>query len=196
MARQFTKRSYTHPGSIGNALGLWPLPSCSGIVSLAWGGQHFQGGTVVFSFTWSVHAQSHGWATCTLKDEQSEFSMVASYISPAPEDFLKAVARVLHGHPESCAGLDAEPTLYLVHFRRDGRQAHISVVEFPTGDTSKAGTEVWSSTQSLTALGRATVRAFDTLFHEVGDAGYEKGWQRPFPHTELEALRTAWQARR
>ncbi|WP_328649103.1 hypothetical protein OHS58_18020 [Amycolatopsis sp. NBC_00348] len=36
------------------------------------------------------------------------------------------------------------------------------------------------------------LRAFDTVADDLGEAGYQTRWGRPFPRHELEGLRTAW----
>ncbi|PIM74261.1 hypothetical protein CTU88_00560 [Streptomyces sp. JV178] len=38
---------------------------------------------------------------------------------------------------------------------------------------------------------RSAIRAFDRIDHEQGEEAYGPQWGRPFPRTELEALRTA-----
>ncbi|MFI8504472.1 hypothetical protein ACIGFK_39115 [Streptomyces sp. NPDC085524] len=42
-----------------------------------------------------------GWADCTIADHQGEIEVTASYISPAPEDLLTAVTRLVTGAAET-----------------------------------------------------------------------------------------------
>jgi len=58
--------------------------------------------------------------------------------------------------------------------------------------TDEARTLLWTSRQPLDTLARTIVRAFDRVEEEHGEAGYLQQWRSPFPHQQLDALRTAW----
>ena len=132
--------------------------------------------------TWTVRA---GWADV----EVAGVRVTASYVSPAPEDFLGAVTRLLLGELQARVQFEAEPAVHRWHFDRSGDSVVIRLYEHP--DDRRPGSEIWSTRQPLGTLARATVRCFDTLAHHGVD-NYEREWRRPFPRFELEGLRTAW----
>ncbi|MGW0469820.1 hypothetical protein [Streptomyces coeruleorubidus] len=142
------------------------------------------------AITWTLG--SRGWAVVKVADDQGEAEAVASYLTDAPEQFLCAVARLVLGDEETRAELEAEPQVYRWFFRRDGSVVDIRLV---LADDVRApdstGVVVWSGRHTITALARSTVRAFDRIDHEQGEDAYWSRWGRPFPRTELEALRTA-----
>ncbi|GGU76302.1 hypothetical protein GCM10010178_79460 [Lentzea flava] len=134
--------------------------------------------------TWTVRA---GWADVEVADHRGEALITASYISPAPEDLLGAVTRLLRGEPEARVRFEAEPAVYRWDFERDGDSACVRLVEQPS-------TEIWSTRQPLGALARVVVRCFDSVADRQGEDGYHREWRRPFPRAELEGLRAAWRA--
>ncbi|MEU1934997.1 hypothetical protein ACH49O_18800 [Streptomyces coeruleorubidus] len=142
------------------------------------------------AITWTLG--SHGWAVVEVADDHGEAEAVASYLTDAPEQFLYAVARLILGDEETRAELEAEPQVYRWFFRREGSVVDIRLVladgvQAPDG----TGAVVWSGRHTVTALARSAVRAFDRIDHEQSEEAYESQWGRPFPRTELEALRTA-----
>ncbi|MGA5123751.1 hypothetical protein ACPCAG_10580 [Streptomyces pseudogriseolus] len=81
-------------------------------------------------------------------------------------------------------------------FQRHGAEVTIRLVvadddRAPDG----AGTLLWSGRHTLAQLARSAVRAFDQIAYELGDEAYAAQWGRPFPRTELEALRNAMRMR-
>ena len=131
--------------------------------------------------TWTlIH---HGWAVCAITDGDSAVETVASYVTDSPEQLLIAVARLLLGEGQAEAEFEAEPTVFRWTFRRDG-----SSVAGQVDDV------LWRGRRPLAAFARVVIRAFDDVAHEHGDDGYLAMWGRPFPRTELEALRRAWRA--
>lgn len=142
------------------------------------------------SITWTLH--SHGWAFIKVADEHGEVEVIASYVTDGPERFLYAIARLVLGDDDTRAELEGEPQVYRWFFHRDGPDVDIRLLradDYQAPDSS--GTVLWSARHTVTALARSAVRAFDRLTHEVGEAAYESQWGRPFPQTELEALRAA-----
>lgn len=147
------------------------------------------------AITWTL--QSHGWASVKVADDQGEAEVIASYITDGPEQFLYAVARLVLGDGETRAELEGEPQVYRWFFKRDGAEVDIRLVladddRAPAPDSS--GTILWSGRHTIAALARSAVRAFDRIAHELGEETYEAQWGRPFPRTELGALRTAMRA--
>ena len=142
------------------------------------------------AITWQLC--SHGWATVKVSDDRGEAEAVASYITDAPEEFLYAVARLALGDEETRAEFNGEPELYRWFFRRDGSAVDVRlIVADDTQAPDSSGIVLWSGRHTLTTVARSTVRAFDRIEYEHGEEGYEAQWGRPFPRTELEALRTA-----
>jgi hypothetical protein len=143
------------------------------------------------SFTWTLSGT--GWADCTVADEQAASDATASYITAAPEEILTAVARLVLGEKETRAQFEAEPTAFRWIFHREDTDVWIQLLELPDGSKhDKAGTEIWSSWQTIDTLARAVIRGFDDIAHKHGESGYHGKWGSPFPRPELEALRTAW----
>lgn len=140
--------------------------------------------------TWTVRA---GWADVRVADRAAEARILASYVSPAPEHFLGAVAHLLLGDVEAAVVFEAEPAVHRWRFTREGHFADIRLTEHP--DDRRPGVEIWSTRQRLGTLARVTVRCFDAVARQ-GEADYEREWRRPFPRFELEALRTVWRDHR
>lgn len=107
---------------------------------------------------------------------------------------MYAVARLVLGEEYARAELEGEPQVYRWFFHRDGSGVDVRLVR---ADDDRApdssGTVLWSGRHTIVALARSAVRAFDRIDHELGEEAYESQWGRPFPRTELEALRTAVQ---
>ncbi|MFI1208552.1 hypothetical protein ACH4UV_13205 [Streptomyces sp. NPDC020802] len=140
--------------------------------------------------TWTLG--SHGWATVKVADDQGEAQAIASYITDGPEEFLYAVARLVLGDEDTRAELEGEPQVYRWFFHRDGSVVDVRLVladDTRTPDSS--GVVLWSGRHTVTVLARSAVRAFDRIDHEQGEEAYASQWGRPFPRTELEALRAA-----
>ncbi|MFE7709194.1 hypothetical protein ACFU6I_26110 [Streptomyces sp. NPDC057486] len=145
--------------------------------------------------TWTLGA--HGWADCTVEDQQAKAELTASYISSAPEDFLTAVARLVAGEAENRAQFEAEPTAYRWIFYREGEDVWVRMLELRHGsDHDNKGTEIWSAQLPIDALVRAVIRCFDEVVRSYGESGYHSKWGEHFPRTELEALRRLWHAHR
>ncbi|MFE7245317.1 hypothetical protein [Streptomyces sp. NPDC057580] len=145
--------------------------------------------------TWTLGA--HGWADCTVEDQQAKAELTASYISSAPEDFLTAVAQLVAGEAENRAQFEAEPTAYRWIFYREGEDVWVRMLELRHGSGhDNKGTEIWSAQLPIDALVRAVIRCFDEVVRSYGESGYHSKWGEHFPRTELEALRRLWHAHR
>lgn len=143
------------------------------------------------TFTWALTGA--GWADCIVADERSQAEATASYIGDAPQCLLTAVARLILGEPEIRAQFEAEPTAFRWIFYREGEDVWIRLLELANHSKhDNAGTEIWSSWQTIDTLARAIIRGFDAVAHQHGESGYQGKWRQPFPRTELEALRRAW----
>jgi hypothetical protein len=143
------------------------------------------------SMTWTLH--HHGWAVCTVADQNAQAQAVASCVTGGPEYLLSAVANIVLGASQTDAEFEAEPTVYRWIFQRRGLSVDIRLLEVPSrGMPDEAGTTKWTSHQPIDDLARATIRAFDAVVDEHRQDGYQATWGRPFPTTELHALRTAW----
>ncbi len=141
--------------------------------------------------TWTL--RDAGWADVAVTDHQTQADAAASYVSEAPEDLLTAVARLVLGEAETRVQFEAEPTAFRWILRRDGHDVAIRLLELADGRApDNAGTEIWSSRQSVDTLARTVLRCFDQVAHQHGEDEYRRRWRRPFPRSELEALRTAW----
>ncbi|WP_216677926.1 hypothetical protein [Streptomyces sp. MNP-20] len=145
--------------------------------------------------TWTLGA--HGWADCTVADQQVEAVLTASHISNAPEEFLTAAARIVVGEKETRAQFEAEPTAYRWICYREGEEVWVRVLELRRGsDHDNKGMEIWSAQLSIDAFVRAVIRCFDEVAQSYGESTYRGKWGEHFPRTELEALRNLWHAHR
>lgn len=130
-----------------------------------------------------------------MADDHGEAEAIASYLTDAPEQFLYAVARLVLGDEDARVELEGEPQVYRWFFHRDGSvvDARLVLADDDQAEDS-SGSVLWSGRHTVTALARPAVRAFDRIDYEQGEDFYESQWGRPFPRTELEALRTAMRA--
>ena len=143
------------------------------------------------TFTWTLSGA--GWADCVIADEHSQAETIASYIGDAPQCLITAVARLILGEPETRAEFEAEPTAFRWIFYRQGDEVWIRLLQLAVRRIhDNAGTEIWSSQQTIDTLARAIIRGFDNVAHQYGESGYYGKWRDHFPRTELEALRSAW----
>jgi hypothetical protein len=98
---------------------------------------------------------------------------------------------------ETMVQFEAEPTAFRWRFHGGGDEVWIQLLQLPDGHRhDRAGTEIWSSWQTVDSLARAVIRCFDDVAHQYGESGYQDKWGSPFPRPELEKLRTVWKARR
>ncbi|OUD02749.1 hypothetical protein [Streptomyces swartbergensis] len=147
------------------------------------------------AITWTLG--SPGWAVVKVADDHGEAEVVASCVTDAPEEFLYAVARLVLGDESTRAEWEGEPQVYRWFFHRDGPVVDVRLVLADnTQGPDDSGVVLWSGCHTITALARSAVRAFDRIDYEQGEEAYESQWGRPFPRTELEALRTARRSHR
>ncbi|MFE6052553.1 hypothetical protein ACFQ6N_17505 [Kitasatospora sp. NPDC056446] len=82
-------------------------------------------------------------------------------------------------------------------FYRTGDDVRIRLLQLPDGAKhDNAGTEIWSTRQSVDVVARAVIRCFDEVATKYGESGYRGEWGEHFPRTELEALRSLWRTHR
>jgi len=148
------------------------------------------------SFSWRLRGA--GRADCTIADKNSEALATASSITAAPEELLTAVTRIVVGETDTHAQFEAEPAAYRWRFQRDDDdRVWVQLLQLPDGRChDEAGTEIWSSCQTIGALARAIIPPFDEVAHTHGESGYQDKWRSPFPRDELEKLRQAWRQAR
>ena len=145
------------------------------------------------AITWTL--LSHGWASVKVADDHGQGEALASYVTDGPEQFLYAIARLVLGDVDTRAELEGEPQAYRWFFHRDGSAVDARLLLVDDGQApDDSGKVLWSGRHTVTALARSAVRAFDRIEHEQGGESYETHWGRPFPWTELEALRAAMRA--
>lgn len=141
--------------------------------------------------TWTI--KHHGWALCSVEDEHTSAKAFASYVTDGPEQLLRAVARIVLHETHTQAEFEAEPTVYRWFLHRRANTVTIRLLEAVDWKTpGHEGSLLWQSEQPTTTLAKAVLRAFDTVADDMGEAGYQTRWGRPFPRHELEGLRTAW----
>jgi hypothetical protein len=147
------------------------------------------------SFTWSL--SGHGWVTCTVADASTQAQAIASYITAAPEELLTAVVRLIAGEKQTRAQFEAEPDGHRWIFHREADEVRLQLLHLAdSGEPDKAGTEIWSSRQTIDTLARSIIRGFDEALTKYGESAYQARWGAPFPRAELRALRNAWKRHR
>ncbi|MEW2373885.1 hypothetical protein AB0940_31670 [Streptomyces sp. NPDC006656] len=110
---------------------------------------------------------------------------------------LTAIARLISGEAETHAQFEAEPTAFRWIFYRAGNDVWIRLLQLSDGAAhDNAGTEIWSTQQSVGTVARAVIRCFDEVAKKYGESGYRGRWGEHFPRTELEALRSLWRTHR
>jgi hypothetical protein len=143
------------------------------------------------SITWTLSGK--GWADCLVADDQAQAEVTASYVTAAPDELLEAVTKVVLREGETRVQSEAEPTVFRWIFHREGDQVWIQLLELPDRTRhDNAGTEIWSSWQTVDSVARSFIRAFDDVVVEHGESRYQDKWGHPFPRTELDKLKTAW----
>ncbi|OEJ35367.1 hypothetical protein BGK67_00675 [Streptomyces subrutilus] len=107
------------------------------------------------------------------------------------------MARLVTGEAEARVQFEAEPTAFRWILYREGTDVWIRVLKLTDGSKhDNAGTEIWSSQQSIGTVARAVVRCFDEVARTYGESGCRGKWGEHFPCFELEALREAWHTSR
>lgn len=137
-----------------------------------------------------------GWAQCVVGDDRAEVELRVSYLTPAPEELLVGITRLLLTETEVRVDFQAEPTVYRWTFHRADDQVSMRLLQLPGQDwPGRTEQEIWSTRQDLATVVRAVIRCFDDVLHTYGVSGYRGEWGDDFPGAELEALRSAWRAR-
>jgi hypothetical protein len=144
------------------------------------------------SFTWTLSDSIVGWAECTAADQYTHARVNASDVTGGPEYLLRAVRELVSGAERARAEFEAEPVTYRWIFCRDGATICIQILRLDDRrQPDDAGTLIWTSRQRIDVLGQAITSGFDQVARNLGETGYRSSWMRPFPHAELEDLRTA-----
>lgn len=127
---------------------------------------------------------------------QAGICATASYISAAPEELLTAVTGLIAGEKETRAELEAEPTVYMWIFYREGDDVCIRLFQLAgPGKHLEAGTEIWSSWQTADTLSKAIIEGFNEVVskYEVADTTQSGGLPFPAPNSRRCAA-PAWNA--
>ena len=142
------------------------------------------------TITWTL--SHHGWAFCKVTDDAGEVEVFASYVTDAPEQLLRAVTGLMLTDTHARVEFEGEPQVYRWFFHREGADVDIRLLRaVDSRKPDDSGVALWSGRHAIKTLGRAVLRAFDQVDHELGADGYAAQWGRPFPRTELAGLRTA-----
>jgi hypothetical protein len=142
------------------------------------------------SFSWTLRYQ--GWAFCTIADDHGRAEAIASYITGGPEYLLRAVTSIVQGAATASAEFEAEGPVFRWFFQHDGSDTEIRLVEAAdSASPDIAGSVKWSGRHSTSILARAILAGFDQAVSELGEENYRAQWGRPFPRSDVEALRAA-----
>jgi hypothetical protein len=143
------------------------------------------------SFTWTLRHM--GWAYSTIADDHGQAEAIASYVTGGPEYLLRAVTSMVQGAATASAQFEAEGPVFRWFFQRAGSDTEIRLVRAPdSASPDIAGSVKWSGHHSAGILARAILAGFDQAVSELGEENYHAQWGRPFPRSDVEALRAAY----
>jgi hypothetical protein len=128
---------------------------------------------------------SVGWAEGRLVIGDSSVIVVASYLSDALGDLLRALRALTEGAVDASATWEDEPGEVQWVFGRDGPSVHVQVVNVGVTRSRR-----WLDEQvPLVALIQAFAKGARGVVSRYGVSGYEEQWARhPFPTNDLEAV--------
>lgn len=139
-----------------------------------------------------------GWANCTLRVGQREFTL--GWISDTTDalgDLVRAALHIRVGGFEAQARFDREPgeLRLILHHRWEGtpqrRIFRLRVLEFPdiSADTPEAsGQERFCVECDPDTFARAVEAAAAAVLKDVGSKGHTNWWGVPFPARAYKAL--------
>lgn len=146
--------------------------------------------TTMFEFDYKIWG--HGWARAVRHGDQ-EAAMVASYLTRALDDLLRALITLANGYPQGYVEWCAEPAEYRWRLRRepdlDGLVFEI-VLRFPRweGLPDDEGECLFQTGVALANLVVAITTTARKVRDELGETDYLRRWGEPFPRVELAAL--------
>ncbi|WP_409187001.1 hypothetical protein F9C11_29685 [Amycolatopsis sp. VS8301801F10] len=93
-----------------------------------------------------VTATRHGWAFCSVTDEQTTAEAVTSYVTGGPEQLLEAITRITLFETDAQTEFEAEPDVYRWFFHRRLNAVAIRLVHaVDLTAPQHAGTLIWHS---------------------------------------------------
>jgi hypothetical protein len=145
-----------------------------------------------------------GWADCTIRADDKDCEISASYLSDALGNLVLAAAAVLAGAHSISVGFDEEPGEYRwAVVRTDSGAVRVTVLSFQElwGNRPDAdGAPLCSWTGHPADFGRAVRDAAEAVLKEHGLAGYKERWaEHDFPSQQLKLLKryiAAWERNR
>lgn len=140
-----------------------------------------------------THLQ-HGWVDVSLSDGRISVPLTGSYISDAPGDLVRATLRVAKGASWAECSWLSEPGEYRWLLRSVPSGLNLTVLEFGDWHPRKPdaqGRAIFLFEGSLQRWVRQILSAFQRMFDEYGEDGYQERWSRSFsfPAAELHELR-------
>lgn len=135
-----------------------------------------------------------GWAEARITDEHGAATLMASYVSDALGDLLRAVRAMLSGADAARFSWEEEPGEYRWIFSRVNAQVHLRILFFRHSDNvshpDENGLVVFETDQPLDALATAIADGAQAVRESYGEAGYLNQWaEHPFPVDHLAAIR-------
>jgi hypothetical protein len=148
------------------------------------------------SVSFSYKLVARGWAECKIAIDETEATMLASYLSDAFGGLLGAVSRCLAGQPEATASFAEEPGEYRWRFfRQEPDRVLIRIISFPrlwANRPDEEGKVIFEGECRLRTFAGAVFSESQRLLEEHGVGGYLEIWRNnEFPlerHRELEQL--------
>ena len=134
-----------------------------------------------------------GWAECHLKDEHSECTVTASYLSDALRNLVLAATAVVSGFRNVTFSFDEEPGEFRwVISTPRLNEIELQILEFR---------ELWNERPDSAGILRFRTRCLPGIFAEavhraagdvlsaIGERGYAEKWaEHPFPLAQLQEL--------
>lgn len=150
-------------------------------------------------FTLAFELVHVGWLRVVVDDGRGEQGMEASFLTHAMDDLLAACAALTRGEPRARVSWDGEPTEFRWLFSAD-RYGVATVRLLILADRSAAAPDTDGHPHldvelPVGELVDTVAGAARALLDRVGEDGYARRWERPFPVAQLRALER-WSAER
>jgi hypothetical protein len=135
-----------------------------------------------------------GWAECTVRADDRDCKLSASYLSVALGKLVLAAAAVLAGAHSVSIGFDEEPGEYRWSvIRTDAGTVRVSILSFQDlwGNLPDAdGTPLLSVSCDPLDFAKSVWEAAEAVLKKHGLVGYKERWGHDFPSQELDLLRS------
>ena len=148
----------------------------------------------------SFNSPQCGWMSIGFDDGVSEFHTTTAHApheSALPE--LMRILTALAGPAsaeERVLKWNRDPEEFDFRFVRNGDDLLIEIYQYPTDDRHTDERElVFSHTGTVAEVVKAFGETFEQLYEDRDTDEFEFNWRQPFPYTEFEAFKSAFNRR-